>query len=292
MPNRYIRASAIESEPVNALTPQAEVFYRRLLNRADDFGRFTANLRLLRSSLFPLQIDSVSERTVAACLAECVAVGLVFTYEADGKPLLVINKWEQGRAKHSDFAAPPADVCERMKTYVYTCKHMFAYAPDSDTDSDTDSDRILAAASATAGGVELFTQEPPVAPKPAAPKPPKETKPRPRDPLMDALATVGGGKAAEVTQWAPVAVAMKQIKAVAPELTPAEIERRAENYRTHYPDCALTPTALAKHWALCDTAKGGTVRDEFGSVRQSGWGTEIKLDRSQPENPDEPFPFN
>ncbi len=124
------------------------------------------------------------------------------------------------------------------------------------------------------------------------PKPAKEPKTRPRDPLMDALATVGGGKPAEVTQWAPVAVAMKQIKAVAPELTPAEISRRAENYRTHYPDCALTPTALAKHWALCDSAKGGTIRDEFGSVRTQGWGKEIHVDRSKPDDPDEPLPFN
>jgi hypothetical protein len=147
-------------------------------------------------------------------------------------------------------------------------------------------ENTLPPASAAAG--ELFAKDAKV----VEPKPAKKPKTRPRDPLMDALATVGGGKAAEVTQWAPVAVAMKQIKAVAPELTPAEIARRSENYRTHYPDCALTPTALAKHWALCDSAKGGTIRDDFGSVRTSGWGTEIHVDRSKPVDPDEGLPFN
>jgi hypothetical protein len=33
--------------------------------------------------------------------------------------------------------------------------------------------------------------------------------------------------------------------------TPDEILQRAENYRTHFGDAALTATALAKHWAQC-----------------------------------------
>ena len=59
MPNRYIREAAIESEGVNALSWQGEVFFRRLLNRVDDFGRFTASLALLRANIFPLQLDKV-----------------------------------------------------------------------------------------------------------------------------------------------------------------------------------------------------------------------------------------
>jgi hypothetical protein len=140
MPNRYIRASAIESESVNALSDAAEVFYRRLLNRVDDFGRYTANLALLRAALYPLRLDSVPVTTIEKHLAECQEVGLVFTYTHEGKPFLVINKWEQGRAKSSEYPPPPADTCERMKTYVYTCKHKLAYAPDSDSDSDSDTD--------------------------------------------------------------------------------------------------------------------------------------------------------
>jgi hypothetical protein len=124
MPNRYIRASAIESEPVNALTWQGEVFYRRLLNRADDFGRYTANTNLLRASLFPLQLDRVSVKDTKRLLDECAKVGLVFLYESQGKPLLVMNKWEKGRALNSEYAAPPPEVMERMKTYVYRCLHM------------------------------------------------------------------------------------------------------------------------------------------------------------------------
>lgn len=150
MPNRYIREDAIESEPVNALCWHAEVFWRRLLNRVDDFGRYTAHPALLRSSLFPMQIAKVSEEDVARLLAECEEKGLVFTYAVGGKRYLVMNKWEQGRAKESKHPAPPEDICKHMQTYVYTPKHvqtdvgrrkhLQTYVPDSDSDSDSDPD--------------------------------------------------------------------------------------------------------------------------------------------------------
>jgi hypothetical protein len=124
MPNRYIRESAIESEAVNSLSWQGEVFYRRLLNRVDDFGRYTANVPLLRASLFPLQLDKVRDSDIARSIAECVKSGLLYVYSADSKQFLVINKWEQGRAKESKHPPPPVNICEHMKTYVYRCEHM------------------------------------------------------------------------------------------------------------------------------------------------------------------------
>lgn len=150
MPNRYIRESAIESEAVNSLSFQGEVFYRRLLNRCDDFGRFTANHALLRASLFPLQMDRVRDSDIPRLLAECEKAGLLFVYAVASKQFLVLNKWEQGRAKKSEYPPPPADICERMQTYVYTreqtqtdprkCKHKQTYGSDSDPDSDPDTD--------------------------------------------------------------------------------------------------------------------------------------------------------
>jgi len=139
MPNRYIRESAIESQPVNALSWQGEVFYRRLLNRADDFGRFTANLALLRASLFPLQLDKVSEKDVARLLKEAEDCGLLATYGVDGKQFVTIAKWEKGRAQQSKYPPPPENICERLQTYVYSGKHTHTDVHDSDSDSDSDS---------------------------------------------------------------------------------------------------------------------------------------------------------
>lgn len=151
MPNRYIRESAIESERVNALSWQGEVFYRRLLNRADDFGRYTANPALLRASLFPLQLDKVSDRDVNRLLEEAEGCGLLATYGVGGKRYLVIARWEKGRAKESKYPPPPPDVCERLQTYVYRPRQTHADAPDSDTDSDSDPDSGSRSARARAG---------------------------------------------------------------------------------------------------------------------------------------------
>jgi hypothetical protein len=141
MPNRYIREAAIKSEAVNGLSWQGEVFWRRLINLVDDFGRYTAHLKLLRADVFPLQIDKVSERDVVRLLAECEEAGLLFVYKDSAeKPYLAMNKWEKGRAHESIYPPPPENICERMKTFVYRGKQKYAAAPDSDSDSDSDSD--------------------------------------------------------------------------------------------------------------------------------------------------------
>jgi len=55
-----------------------------------------------------------------------------------------------------------------------------------------------------------------------------------REPLIDALATIGGGRLEEVTNWKTAAYARSQIVAVMPDLTVEEIKRRAANYRSHF----------------------------------------------------------
>ena len=156
MPNRYIRESAIESEGVNSLSWQGEVFYRRLLNRVDDFGRCTATLPLLRAAIFPLQLDKVREVDISRLLLECEQAGLLFRYTAESKATLVLNRWEQGRAKESKYPSPPADLCQRMQTYVYTSKHKSTTptptpTPTPNADTDTDNKPVLPDALSTDG---------------------------------------------------------------------------------------------------------------------------------------------
>lgn len=85
-----------------------------------------------------------------------------------------------------------------------------------------------------------------------------ETKTPPkRNELLDAIATINGGKVEEVTavSWSGAAKALSQIKLVCPALTVDEIRRRARNYRFNFPDAILTPHALEKHWAVCGENK-------------------------------------
>jgi len=140
MPNRYIREAAIESEGINSLSWIGEVFFRRLLNRVDDFGRYSANPALIRARLFPLQLAKVREAEISRLLAQCEKAGLLFAYSVNSKAYLIINRWEKGRAKRSVYPEPPPDICKHMLTYVFTSKQMLSYVPDSDSDSDSDAD--------------------------------------------------------------------------------------------------------------------------------------------------------
>lgn len=82
---------------------------------------------------------------------------------------------------------------------------------------------------------------------------PGSKQPRPRNPIMDAMAEACGYKITEVPppMWSTIAKAVKDIKAVCPDLGGLEIRTRAANYRAKWRDRDLTPTALAKWWGLC-----------------------------------------
>lgn len=44
-------------------------------------------------------------------------------------------------------------------------------------------------------------------------------------------------------------VALRDIRAASPDVTPQELKQRAERYQRKFSGAALTATALAKHWA-------------------------------------------
>lgn len=97
-----------------------------------------------------------------------------------------------------------------------------------------------------------------------------------RDTLFEALAkSCDEGDPAELTAPAEksVRVALAYIKRAHQDLTIAEIERRAANYRSHFPETRLTAPALAKHWArVAEQAQRRVCfgrRSSFADVRPS-----------------------
>lgn len=103
MPDRIVRASILTSDSVSRLSWGAEVFYRRLFNVADDYGRFDARPSILRAALYPLQIDKVTEANVLKWLDECTTAGVVSVYSvSEGQYLEVLkfNQRIQGKAKY------------------------------------------------------------------------------------------------------------------------------------------------------------------------------------------------
>lgn len=107
MPTRIIREGWIESERIAQLTADEERFFLRLCLRADDYGRYTANPRLLVAALFPL-CENVQSTDLPGWLAACEKAGLIRCYEVDSKPLLAIPRFGQRtRAMKSKYPAPP-----------------------------------------------------------------------------------------------------------------------------------------------------------------------------------------
>lgn len=107
MASRLIRDGLVESEPFNSISWQAQALFLRLMLKADDFGRYTAEPRLVRAAVFPIQLDHVSDLDVKTWIEECEEAALIVTYAVDGKRFLEIPRFDQRlRAKRSKFPAP------------------------------------------------------------------------------------------------------------------------------------------------------------------------------------------
>jgi hypothetical protein len=104
MPTRIVREGLLTSEPVNSLSERAELFYRRLMSVADDYGRYFAHPSILRSHCFPVIVDRYSEKDVKQMLSECVAKGVIGIY-GNGK-YLIIHKFKQQTRSPSKFPEP------------------------------------------------------------------------------------------------------------------------------------------------------------------------------------------
>lgn len=94
-----------DSEPVNSLDWAAECLFTRLIMKADDFGRFHGNPRLLKSLLFPLK-DGLRDADISRWIAACETAGLirVYTDKVSGKPFIEIRNYGQRlRSKQAKF---------------------------------------------------------------------------------------------------------------------------------------------------------------------------------------------
>lgn len=116
MPNRIVRESILTSDKVDQLDAAAEVFYRRLLSKVDDYGRFDARPSILRTSLFPLRVDRVREADCSRWIAACEKAGLIALYSHDGKPYLEVLNTSWTKRSPSKFPA-----CEHLQTSANIC---------------------------------------------------------------------------------------------------------------------------------------------------------------------------
>lgn len=109
MPSRIIKETIIISESLTAISADAERFFWRLVVKADDFGLYYGDPRILASLCFPKKPPS--EQKIRSWLNELIREDMVGTYTApeDGKKYLKLLNWgkcQQTRAKSSKYPEP------------------------------------------------------------------------------------------------------------------------------------------------------------------------------------------
>lgn len=134
MPARLLREGILDSDAVNQLTADEEVFYRRLMSVVDDFGRFDARPAVLRSRLYPLKVSDLREADISRWIAACVKAGLIALYEVAGKQYILFHKLGEPRAKSSKYPDPPPEL-EASRASANACAQVLSDAPYSPTDS-------------------------------------------------------------------------------------------------------------------------------------------------------------
>lgn len=94
MPVRLLR-DITDSEKVDMLTANAEVLFYRLMMKADDYGSFHANVKLIKANCFPLRLDTVRDADISRWMDELQKAGLIVVYKNAGKMYLRINNFGQ-----------------------------------------------------------------------------------------------------------------------------------------------------------------------------------------------------
>jgi hypothetical protein len=87
MANRILRDWTF-SETLANISAEAERMFIRLIMKADDFGCFHANLKILKASLFPLNDISLNE--IEKSLNELAEAGIIKVYSVNEKKYLEI----------------------------------------------------------------------------------------------------------------------------------------------------------------------------------------------------------
>lgn len=115
MANRVLR-DWTQSESIDKLSQGAEIFFTRLIMKADDFGCYYGNPKLLNSALFPLK--DYDQMAVVKWRDECAKANIIILYEVEGKKYVkIVDFGQRLRIMKSKFPQPvdqPTADCGQM----------------------------------------------------------------------------------------------------------------------------------------------------------------------------------
>lgn len=93
----------------DGISADAERLFLRLIMKADDYGRFHSDPRMVKAFCFPLA-ENLRSNDLSRWLDELSTRQLVLRYEVDGRKCLAIPNYGQ-RLKQSKAKFPPMDGC-------------------------------------------------------------------------------------------------------------------------------------------------------------------------------------
>lgn len=108
-----------QSDKIDQVSAEAERFFTRLIMKADDYGCFWGDTRLLNANLFPLKLEKVKSAHIEKWVKECIDASLIIQYESNGKKYLQIIDFGQRLDKARAKFPLPIGQNESSKSYVY-----------------------------------------------------------------------------------------------------------------------------------------------------------------------------
>ena len=123
---RLLREGILTSERIDQLDAPAEVFYRRLMSKVDDYGLFDARLSILRTSLYPLRVDRVREADIARWIAACEKAGVIALYTFESKPYLQMRDTRWQARSEPKWPLPPWGKSEPPSTAESGCEQLLS----------------------------------------------------------------------------------------------------------------------------------------------------------------------
>jgi len=142
MPSRILR-DYTDSQRFDGIPAEAERLFVRLLMKADDYGRYHADPRLLKAGCFPL-CDHLRANDLTRWLDELSHRQLILRYEVAGRNYLAIANFGQRlRLTRAKFPAPDGQPADYLPTYCNSPQFATSGGhapPDADPDSDSSLD--------------------------------------------------------------------------------------------------------------------------------------------------------
>ena len=133
---RTVKPERYHDERLAAVSRDARHLYDGLTTQADDEGRGTANLALIRADVLPFDDDATPER-IASWLRDLEAAGLIVLYDAGGRSVLAIVSWADDQRVDKPTPSrlpPPPDVPRDSSRAIANVPAGPGPGPDRDQD--------------------------------------------------------------------------------------------------------------------------------------------------------------